>query len=337
MADRNAKTSNSGRVGAQAPANPIPTSSGRFSRLSMAAVYDERVTPTGLRVLAALASYADKNSFCYPAQGTIARRLKMGRRTIQRQIASLDRLGYLLIEPRVRNDGRGGYAPNGYMLQFPAVAADPGPAANDATATAGPEMLETEMRVRDVPGPILGDAPCGDASGAIVQGAATNLQPEPLAMRYPGTGDAPRDGGSDAPRNGAQTIPSNYPKSELAQKRTLIQKSQRHTKNKISPGAKPMAQILLGVLGGKTLPAEIRAEEIDWASWAQWLERCARCNGWTIIREAWSMGEISGLEPGAAKLRVDAILKQARKTESNPFEALKNGLANRLPKLGEIS
>jgi hypothetical protein len=297
----------------------------------MAAVYDERVTPTGLRVLAALASYADKNSFCYPAQGTIARRLKMGRRTIQRQIASLDRLGYLLIEPRVRTDGRGGYAPNGYMLQFPAVATDPGRMANDATATAGPETPETEMPVRDVPGPILGDAPCGDASGAIAPVVATQLRHALPAMRHPGTGDAPRDGGTNAPRNGAQTIPSNYPKSELAQKLALVKKSQRQTKNKISPGAKPMAQILGGVLGEKNLPAEIRAEEIDWASWGRWLEKCTRCNGWTILREAWSMAEVSGLEPGAAKLRVDAILKQARKTGSNPFEALKSGLANGLP------
>lgn len=96
---------------------------GRFSRLATAAVFDTRLDCGPLRVLAALATYADENGHCYPAVSTIANRLHLSRRTVQRHMRDLEALGYLVRHFQYRIKG-GGNASNSYTLQYPEISAD---------------------------------------------------------------------------------------------------------------------------------------------------------------------------------------------------------------------
>lgn len=48
---------------------------------------------------------ANKDGTCYPAIGTIAKDLKLSRRTIQRAIADLEQSGHLTREQRWRENG----------------------------------------------------------------------------------------------------------------------------------------------------------------------------------------------------------------------------------------
>lgn len=95
---------------------------GTFSAVSRAAIFDARLSATELRVLAAIASYANKGSIAWPAQQTLATRLGLGLRTVHRATLALERVGYLVTERRNRTDGRGGKAANCYTLAFPETA-----------------------------------------------------------------------------------------------------------------------------------------------------------------------------------------------------------------------
>ena len=48
---------------------------------------------------------ANKDGTCYPAIGTIAKDLKLSRRTVQRAIADLEKTGYLQKKQRWRENG----------------------------------------------------------------------------------------------------------------------------------------------------------------------------------------------------------------------------------------
>ncbi|MCH8112649.1 MAG: helix-turn-helix domain-containing protein [Proteobacteria bacterium] len=60
-----------------------------------AAVFDERLSATDLRVLAALGVHADRNGHCNPSLGYLAKRLKTDRRHVRRRIRKLEDLGIL--------------------------------------------------------------------------------------------------------------------------------------------------------------------------------------------------------------------------------------------------
>lgn len=98
------------------PQRPASTE-GRFVRLAAAAVFDARLSAEAVRVLAAFASYADRNGQCWPAVGTVAERLGVTRRAIQYALKHLEQAGYLVKEHQTR--ARGGYGTSKYTLLFP--------------------------------------------------------------------------------------------------------------------------------------------------------------------------------------------------------------------------
>jgi DNA-binding transcriptional ArsR family regulator len=110
-------------------AEPPPRAAGQFSRLPAAAVFDRNVTNGNLRVLAALATYADKEGWCYPALGTLAKGLGVSRQAIQNHMRRLRLAGY--VEAQVRRRPTGGFGPNLYRLIYPAVQAAPKSGLND--------------------------------------------------------------------------------------------------------------------------------------------------------------------------------------------------------------
>jgi hypothetical protein len=115
----------------------------RWAKVAQAAIYDSRMSAERLRVLAAIASYADfKSNECYPAVSTIAARLTLSRRMVQLHLRGLEQLGYVRTLPQMRTSRRaggngGGSASNRYVLQFP-VPPSPPAAHGSAQATGEP-------------------------------------------------------------------------------------------------------------------------------------------------------------------------------------------------------
>lgn len=93
---------------------------GRFSRLPTTAVFDNRVSAACLRVLAALGSYADSEGYCFPGTETLADRLYISRRMVQRHLRRLEHLGYLDTQGQHRL-ADGGWSTNSYHLLYPAA------------------------------------------------------------------------------------------------------------------------------------------------------------------------------------------------------------------------
>lgn len=94
-------------------------SPGSFSAVSRVATFDQRLSVTAFRMLAALAAYTNRSSLAWPSQELLAVKLGIGRRTAQRALMELEDLGYVTVERRRRTDGRGGKAPNCYALTYP--------------------------------------------------------------------------------------------------------------------------------------------------------------------------------------------------------------------------
>jgi hypothetical protein len=77
----------------------------RFSIIPARAIEDPRLHSAALRVLSAIGTYANKEGWCYPSQSTLAKRLKISRPAVNRQIKILVELGYLEATRRVDKDG----------------------------------------------------------------------------------------------------------------------------------------------------------------------------------------------------------------------------------------
>lgn len=108
------------------------TENGHFARLPAAAVYDPSVSAATLRILAALGVYANQDGLCFPSTTTLARRLGLSRQGVQYHIKKLDRLGYIIVSRRRREDGMN--RPNLYQLVYPTLAAEP---SNEGVASTG--------------------------------------------------------------------------------------------------------------------------------------------------------------------------------------------------------
>lgn len=72
-------------------------SQARYSVIPTAALEDERVSATELRVLAVIGSFLDKDLQAFPKQSTIAERAKCSRQTVNKSIKNLADYGYLSI------------------------------------------------------------------------------------------------------------------------------------------------------------------------------------------------------------------------------------------------
>lgn len=68
-------------------------------------LYAEDIPHRAIAVYMYLKDRANKDGTCYPAIGTIAKDLKLSRRTVQRAIADLEQSGYLIKEQRWRENG----------------------------------------------------------------------------------------------------------------------------------------------------------------------------------------------------------------------------------------
>jgi hypothetical protein len=113
--------------------------SGKFSRLPAAAVFDHRLKAGPLRVLAALATYADQQGNCHPSIVTLARRLNITRRMVQLHLRTLEERGYLLTETRARMIAGKGI--NSYQIQYPPAPDDAKPDfASDQEGEAKPDF-----------------------------------------------------------------------------------------------------------------------------------------------------------------------------------------------------
>ncbi|WP_374634381.1 helix-turn-helix domain-containing protein [Ferrovibrio sp.] len=149
---------------------------GTWGKVPLAAAYDSRVAPAPLRVLVALSGYADASGYCFPAVGTLASRLGLSRRSVQRHIATLESLAYLVRSRRTRVDGRGGYASNGYSLLYPMPPAV-------IQEAAGYPSLSDQVRPPVAGEKLLEHPRCGNESDATVGVASVDCDlqnfPEP--------------------------------------------------------------------------------------------------------------------------------------------------------------
>lgn len=89
-------------------------SGGRYGVVPSAAIFDPALSPVDLRVLAALATYADGDGRCRPSQVRMAERLGMARSTVLRSIQRLVATGHL--RSSVRRAKTGGRLPNAYQI-----------------------------------------------------------------------------------------------------------------------------------------------------------------------------------------------------------------------------
>lgn len=90
--------------------------SGRFCIITTQAIEDRRLPPAALRVLLCLSSYSDKDGWCWPGMGTMAKRLGIRRQAVQQQIQPLIDLGYIEAKRRTRDNGSD--TSNVYRLLF---------------------------------------------------------------------------------------------------------------------------------------------------------------------------------------------------------------------------
>ncbi|MFZ2539620.1 MAG: helix-turn-helix domain-containing protein [Oscillospiraceae bacterium] len=68
-------------------------------------LYAEEIPHRAVAVYMYLKDRANQDGTCYPAIATIAKNLKLSRRTVQRAIADLEQTGHLVKEQRWRENG----------------------------------------------------------------------------------------------------------------------------------------------------------------------------------------------------------------------------------------
>ena len=69
------------------------------------AIYSEDLPHRAKAVYMYLKDRCNQNNQCYPASGTIAKELRLSRRTVERAIADLEQAGLLMKEQRWRENG----------------------------------------------------------------------------------------------------------------------------------------------------------------------------------------------------------------------------------------
>ena len=94
-------------------------SAGWFAKIPMAVVGDKRLSHARLRVLVALAGFADKEGCCWPSKRRIANAPAVAEPTVLAHIHGLGTLGYVRKIPQKRANGADGA--NRYHLDFGAA------------------------------------------------------------------------------------------------------------------------------------------------------------------------------------------------------------------------
>lgn len=306
----------------------FPIKAGTWSRVSRAATFDTRLSAAAFRVLAALGSHADEIGHCYPSVSTIAARLGLDRRTAQRHLRKLEAAGYIQSLKRLRIKG-GGYASNEYLLRFPTPpATTDGASAGVTTGESNPDSGEGSARASGQPGAIASDAAPDAASpryDATPDAASTvgDVTKTRWAMRHLKASDAASHAAPDAAPGAALTIPVELSQSERAQSRAgareCARESHDHEQDRDSTGRHRVNG------NGKTdlqmvSEAEDRATHVDLRAWAEWIDSRVdgeRGAGWLAIFKATEVAAKAGEDESAAILRIDALLRAARRRVDN--------------------
>lgn len=130
----------------------------------------QQIAPTVKLLLMALADIADDAGICWPSVALLARKCCVSERTVQRLLATLQRMGLVSAEPRYRSDGS--RTSNLYRLQLeggdklsPPFDAPCGEAAPDLTGTGDTVVAQTTtdpalIHQKQLPPP--GEQECGD-------------------------------------------------------------------------------------------------------------------------------------------------------------------------------
>lgn len=183
------QTAGSGSIDSQdfstGSANPGEGDNGRFARLARAAIFDTRVSSEALRVLAALAVYANREGQCFPSIETIARRLSCSERQVQRHIRSLRDLEYIIVFNQKRT--RGGKGRNVYMLRYPRLSTADGASEGDRGDEGGDIPEKVQARSEGHSSPIGTDTTSGVVSSA---GDVPGLFDEAATIGHRAVGDA---------------------------------------------------------------------------------------------------------------------------------------------------
>lgn len=77
----------------------------RFAVVAEWIVFHPELSPTSVRVFAALARYADGNAECWPAATTLAERLNLSADTVRRSLKQLETTGAIEVTARYDDDG----------------------------------------------------------------------------------------------------------------------------------------------------------------------------------------------------------------------------------------
>jgi hypothetical protein len=88
--------------------------SSRFAMVPARAVDDSRLGRSAFFVLAVLATYGDRDGWCWPSLATLAKRIGVSKQAVSRQLVELERLGY--VETKHRTHPSGGTASNIYRI-----------------------------------------------------------------------------------------------------------------------------------------------------------------------------------------------------------------------------
>ena len=144
-------------------------------RVPQQAFADRRLQGNDLRVLLAIASHANAEGGCWPAQGTIAERLEMHRPHVNRAVRRLEGFGYLV------RAGRSGYRSCRYFLTVPTAEAADG----TQSCTTGGTQTSSENLPPPSPPPV---EPGGDIAASA--GADSIAARRPRAARKSGAGRA---------------------------------------------------------------------------------------------------------------------------------------------------
>lgn len=77
----------------------------RFAAFPAAAVFDKRLSPRDLTVLAAIGVHTDENGWCYPSLSRLGEILGVTRQAVQKSVRVLVGNRYLDVRHRYRADG----------------------------------------------------------------------------------------------------------------------------------------------------------------------------------------------------------------------------------------
>src|SRR5690606_24694259 len=187
-----------------AGAGPAGIPSARFVPMSVQAIawaFEQYVPQPGAKlVLLALANFANEHGVCWPSQETISELTSQGVRTVRRHLATLEEMGMIARQARIREDGT--YASDAYHL----LMGDHGPNLPKAKSAAGQNGKRRTARSSPAAKSAAGR---NGRRPKTTEPAANLAAPTPPTEEFepsnePGSGGAP-PGGDEVGESGAKS------------------------------------------------------------------------------------------------------------------------------------